>query len=522
MLPSYKKGIVRLSIALCLLFAAVLGVHAFTQEFYMREEGAGCRILDQDVDWSGQHYLLKRNASDTLSTIYQNYSPNNKTPFITIDGKVTGISVTSDKDASYVYYKKKDEKGIYRLPLIKGANAGQAVYKEFSFDDSVFDFASFTLADNPDQFLLSSKHDDALQVKIGLFSFTGGTEPLRTWTATLPQAWKDTFVPIETGDLGYGIRFEASTGKVWFAAQKTYYPSSGGYFNAYHWYFSKKITESGELMPYSPAEEVPGWSEGNFKTLNIGRYARIVYEFEGDQPGTFLSFREFDPVKKELKQEAITEWTGSDGKVYPIDDFYDSSGEWGVEFFYYGMYADGQKNFYATYYAHPNVFQRFARFKPESAGTSGIEQPQPDPSADGVTFPDPSKVVLKASAAKLPTGYAAEGSRWEIYRVDGGSETRVYNGQNTGPNNTHTVAMTLPKGQYRWRMAYDWVYSGSSETMRGATNWSNPASIGVEENNTDPGDDKKSSDSSSGGCDAASATYAILLLAPLALMRKKD
>lgn len=508
----------RLSMFVVLIAMLALSVttsaSAYTQEFYNYDTGAGSRIRGMQVDWSGQYYILKRNASDTVSYIYQNYSPTNKTsPFITINATVKSFKVTSDKDASYVYYEIEGQNGLYRLPLVKGANHANADYKEFSFEGTGFLFSSFSLAEDPDQFLLCSKVDANLNLKIGLFSYEGGTDPLRTWTCTLPQEWKNNYKPIEADeDIGYQMFFEASTGKIWVCVNQTLYKTSKSQFNTYGWYFSKKITESGALNYYNPASEIPGWNDGNLKVLDIGRYARIIYEFQSESarnPDIFYSFYEYDPVAMQIKSEAIKTWTDSNSVARPINDFYTSDSILRGGFFLYGMSADNQKNFSAICYIHPTngmEEQRFIRFKPTE---TKFEQPIPDPSANNVTFSDPKKVILKASAPILPSGYRAEGSRWEVYK----SEVLLYSGSSSGTNNTHLVTVTLPDGAYTWKMAYDWVYSGTAETMRGATNWSPSANIAVQS------ESKQSTSSGSSGCNVN--TGSIFLLVSIMFLRKK-
>ncbi|MDR1510566.1 MAG: InlB B-repeat-containing protein, partial [Synergistaceae bacterium] len=446
---------------------------SFVQVFYDYEDGSESRLWGPTIDWNGQYYYLKKNPSRTVSYIFQNYAPDNKTtPFITIYGNVSAFEVTSDPNASYVYYQLEDEDAMYRLPLVRGAS--DPTEKVFSFDGTDFSFQSFTLAKDPEQFFLYSEADANLEVSIGLFSFDGDRTPIRTWTATLPQEWKDNFQSL-AGESGYDITFEASTGKIWLLADGTFHLDNGSLYNAKWWFFSGSISRSEELVSYWPSDEIPGWGRGNFKSLWIQRYGRLIEEHDGDSPGTILSLREFDPASGQLKAETLTTWKDKNGTERPLGDFFSGSGSESGGVFWRSYTIDGQGNLY-LYYNHVFAsglgnWQRIAVFAPQA---SQIGTPIPDPSATGVFGPD--NIVLKSSRPSMPTGTTIIGSRWEIY--DAGTYALVYAGTNDNTDTSHAVDDTLPIGDYRWRVAYDWTRSGGT-VVDGSTKWSAEASISV-------------------------------------------
>ncbi|MDR1482380.1 MAG: hypothetical protein LBI74_07130 [Synergistaceae bacterium] len=504
---------------------------SYRQILYDYEEGSGSRLWGPGIDWRGQYYYLKKNAARTVSYIFLNYGPDDKTdPFITINGNVSTFDIASDANSSYVYYKLEDENTIYRLPLEEGAS--NPVPKTFTMDGTDFLFTSFTMAQDPNQFLLYSKDDDDLKVKIGLFSFDdGGTEPTSIWTCRLPAEWKDNFKPISIEDLGYGVIFEASTGNIWFYAQRSLATSDGGRFNARWWFFSGLISGSGELSPYIPSPEIHGVDNttGHLKLLSIERYGRIVTEYDGDKPDNILSIRELDQAFGLLKSGDITTWTDDDGDEKSIGNFYSgysNSNSNTNDWYQVGRDIDGQGNFYLVYQIISSngsgKWSRFALFSPGQSSAVGIGTP--DPSANNVTFKPDDEVVLKSSLPSMPTGTTITGSRWEVYQTEvyrTRTATPYYTGTNYDASNTHTVDKTLPAGSYTWRVAYDWVKEGI-ETVNGSTKWSPDASISVAVRTQDTNQDDTNTDSTnnssggSGGCDTgfglltlAAAAYAV-------------
>jgi hypothetical protein len=214
------------------------------------------------------------------------------------------------------------------------------------------------------------------------------------------------------------------------------------------------------------------------KLLGIWRYGRIVYEFNGSRPGEYLSLRQFDVASGTLRDESLTTWLDN-GVERPINSFYQVSvsvpGVYWYDIDVGGI--DSQGNMYLYYCFVPNsgssFEQRIAIFNHTrmSVGT-----PEPDPSATDAVFVS-DNVVLKSTLPVMPSGYSVTGSRWEVY--SGGNGTLTYSGDNTGSGNTHKVQSTLPEGDYRWRVAYDWRNVGSKETVRGSTKWSQEARITI-------------------------------------------
>jgi hypothetical protein len=508
----------------------------YTQALYSYETGGDNWFWSNAIDWRGQHYHLKKNNELTKSYIYRNYGPFYANPFITLDREVDKIDVTSDPKSSYLYYKLPgDDLTIYRQRLVKSVNMTPES-KTFSFEGTPFAFETFTLAQNADDFLLCSAIDENLMVTIGLFSFNGGTEPKRVWHCTLPQEWKDTFRPVTAGEKGYYMTFEAMTGKIWVYARKTFSNRS----NQDWWFFCGDISGQGELSPYYPATEIPGWNSGNLKILSIGRYGRVVLEYIGALPGDKLSLRELDPVTRLYKEGAITVWSDN-GNEKTLNNFYEDKLDLPTTSSYInwsGRDVDGQGNLYLTFNQHrwpttnhPERYsQRFAIFSP--TGTSAINAPEPDPSADGGARFRPTNVVLKSSRPALPDDATITGSAWEVY---GDEAEPVYTDNNSDDSTTHTVAATLPDGGYTWRVAYDWERRGIGDTVRGSTSWSRDASIVVETEvaspppppppptNDDDDDDDVNSGGGGGGCDAGVGALALILTASMIFknIRKK-
>jgi hypothetical protein len=518
---------------LVVLFAVIVGVSAghaaqgnYTQELYSYEMGPESQLIGPSLDWRGQYYHLKRNASRTVSYIFQNYGPSNNTnPFITINGDVESFEVTSDANASYVYYKLRgDGATLYRLPLVRGAGSPES--RTFTFDGTTFTFESFTLAQNPDEFLLCSAVDSSLNVTVGLFSFDGGTEPARRWTGALPQEWRNNFTPLSSEDKGYAVVFEAATGTVWLTAQKSFRNSSQySVFNMPWWFMRGDISSSGALSPYDPSIEIPGWNSGNMKLLAVGRYGRLVRECDGDVPDVWLSIREFDPATRQYKEGALTTWTDN-GAERPIAEFFTHNESLSAgNVWWYSVVHDGQGNIYLgynhVYTSGLGVWQRFAIFSP--IGSSVVGTPAPDPSAkDGAVF-RPENVTLKSSLPALPPGTVITGSRWEIYTtgttpsaagaIRTASAAPVYVGHNSGDSATHTVAQALAEGSYMWRVAYDWERAGAGDTVQGSTKWSDYAQINVSSS--------QGGGSSGGGCSAGVGALALLLAGAAMFAGKK-
>ncbi|MDR1914996.1 MAG: hypothetical protein LBQ58_00270 [Synergistaceae bacterium] len=489
--------------------------NGFDQILYNYDSGPDSRLEGPSVDWQGQYYYLKKNSDATTSYIFENYGPENKTnPFITINGNVNSFEVTSDRDASYVYYKLvDDDNSVYRLPLERGATG--AVKKTFSFEGTPFVFRSFTLADDPDQFLLCSEPDANLGVRIGLFSFDGGTEPIRSWTATLPQEWEDDYYHIGEEDDGYWVIYEASTAKVWLTVRRTFYDTSRyDYFNTPWWFFEKDISTSGELSYYNQASEIPGWSSGNLKTLGIDRYGRLVSEYNGSLPDEVLSFREFDPATGNYKDGIIQTWFDDDGTERPIEEFFYKAGDGSNWRSFSGAHLDGQGNIHLkysrSYTDSGDAFQRIAIFA--QTGADAIGDSVPDAAADNGAEFRPDDILLKSSLPTLPNGYVITGSTWVIYLVDGDSS--VYVGYNTDSGNTHKVARRLSNGKYIWRVAYEWQKSGLT-TARGSTKWSRFAEITVVDSPNNP-----SSSGGGGGCSAGFGSLMAVFVSAMLIKRK--
>jgi hypothetical protein len=398
-------------------------------------------------------------------------------------------------------------------------------------------FESLSPAEEPNQFFLMSPRDDALNVTVGLFSFDGGTTPSKVWTCSLPQEWIG-YKPTGVDDRGYRIAYEASTQRLWLIVNKTYNITSTRYSNLPNWFFTRRINETGVLQSYDPAEEIPGWSEGNFRMF-ISRYWRVVIDFIGNgvSPDAMSSIKIFDPVAREFDSSELREWADADGRVRPIGDFFvmnNNSYTWG------GV-IDAQKNAYVTIKGYPNGSstwdahtQRFAKFSPAES----VETPLPEPSAVNKVFTDADNIVLQAQPFSGPAGYRATGSAWRVYALgraamaSGDEPTLIHEGKETGAGASHKLPANdiNGDGEYAWQMSYDWEYSSSYETQRGATNWSalTPFSVAAGQGgDSDNGDNDSGNGNSSGdggtdngngggGCSAGAGFGAASMLAAAA------
>jgi hypothetical protein len=202
---------------------------------------------------------------------------------------------------------------------------------------------------------------------------------------------------------------------------------------------------------------------------------------------------------------------------------------------------DVQGNLYAVIKAFPSgfswnaFFQRFARFNPPAEAT--VETPKSDQSVNNnPTFTDPSKIALKASIFKGPDGYRATGSRWRVFRKANPSSTEmsamadiaIYDKpQTSAPYDTHTLATTLPDGEYDWQMTYDWEYASVNETVTGSTNWSSLTPFAVEKSvvEEDPDEkdpEEKSSGGGGGGCSTFGLGIGLFALAGLVSLKKRS
>lgn len=493
----------------------------YSQDFLVEESGEGSRISSTGIDWRGDYYVVKRNKDETESYLFKNYSPtNNTTPFITVQGKINDWDVTPDENISYFYYKLSSEDGLYRLPLKQDAHGAE--YKEFEFAGDTFLFDAFTLMEDPNKFLLMTEHDINLKVTIGLFSFDGNTTPSYIWTCMLPQEWKDTYKQTGT-ERGYSIIFEATTNKIWMTANKTHWRSNTSWANRPHWFFNKELSQPGELLSYDPSSEIPGWDNGNYKLLSIGSYSRLVRELTGNNAyDDIMIIKEFDPVAKKLSDEFLAHWVDKNGNTPSIGEFFKINDSGSATSF--GIQMDAQKNIYANIVGFPNgestwnaTFQRFARFKPAQP----VEQPEADASVKNVDFNISDDITLRASEFKAPSGYKAVGSRWRIYKkttstgvAREASSNLILEVEQSGPASTYKISAGVidTNGFYEWQMSYDWEYSSSHETLKGATNWSDLAtfSIGQPSGNSGGG----------GGCASGLPLLSIFAL-PFILYRKK-
>jgi hypothetical protein len=506
--------------------AAYAGPGGYTQEFLMDGSGQGSALYGPSIDWRGDYYFAKRNVAGTESYIFKNHSPGNQTvPFITIPGRIVSFNVTPDRDTMYLYYKLDGRSGLYRLPL--SAGAANPEYREFQIDESEFLFESFSLAEDPNQFFLMSPYDSALNVTVGLFSFDGGTAPSKVWTCSLPQEWKSNYRPVGVDDLGYHITYEASTQRLWLIVNKTYQISSSRHSNLPHWFFTRRINETGELQSYDPAEEIPGWNEGNFR-LFMSRYWRAVIEFIGNglSPDAMSGVKIFDPVAREFDSSELSEWTDANGEVRPIREFFEIDNN----SYTWGGIADAQKNIYMTNKRYPSgssswdaTGQRFARF----SSAESVETPLPEPSAVNKVFTDADNITLQAQPFSGPAGYRATGSAWRVYalgRAAMASEdesTLIHEGRETGAGASHKLpaGVITGDGEYAWQMSYDWEYSSSYETQSGATNWSALALFSVAEGSGGSGTDN--GNGGGGGCSAGTLGYAgLIILTGFVLTRK--
>jgi hypothetical protein len=473
---------------------------SYEQKAYTYGSGRGSIMDGPEIGWRGEYYYLMKNADHTRSYIYQNLldvdSEEPITPFIIIDGNVSSFKVTSDAASSYVYYSLEDnDYTIYRLPLRSGATDAEKEERIFSsFEGTAFAFSSFTLAEEPGQFLLCSKlgGSDGLDVTIGLFNYDEGSEePIRTWDVTLPQEWEDNFEQLSTVNNGYEVVFESSTHKVWLVAERTF-RWSGSKGNYFYWFFSGDIESPGPLISYDPASSIPGWNDGNLKLLHIGRFGRIVHEFNGSNPdvSNILSVKQIDAATNAFKIGAITSWVDTNnGNVQKsLADFYSLSFTSDLRYFDldFPEIVDGNGNMYLscsirtkTGVSSSGNQQRVVLFSPTE---EVIPAPAPSPSADGGSVFPPGNVVLASLPVVLPTGYSITGSTWEIFDAD--TEELAYSASPNGSSFTHTVTDTaIPDGDYVWHVAYDWTKSatGSGVPVYGSTKWSEYADITIAE-----------------------------------------
>jgi len=486
----------------------------YIQQFYNYEVGAGSFLpLGPEIDWSGQYYFMRRIGNQSI--IYQNYSPTNRTPFITIPGNVSRFQVTSDREASYLYYTLSGIDDIFRLPLVRNASNPERI----PFQATGFSAASLTLTGRSDQFLVHSRN--GRELTIALFSFRRRPIPIRTWAVTLPQ---DLINNLGRAGWGWRMVYEVPTNRIWVTAWRPYTIEGNSWRSLFYWFASTRMDlDNSVLETYSPASEVPGWNAG-IRSMEIGRYARVVWEFRGEnrRPDIWHSIREFDPVTRQLMPDVLTTFRDLSNNVRPLQSFFelapDDPDDNEVNFGMFRTAIDAQKNLFIIHSAFDSTamreerYQRFALFR---AGIAVIEQPVAAPAAnDNATLTNPVRLV--ASDASLPTGYVVEGSRWEIYRV--GEDIPVYSKRNISSSNIHTVVMPLPPGNYEWRMSYDWVHSSQYETRRGATNWSNLARIVVVEVppdsdlTPDQAPDVTPAPSSSGGCNSVAGGAVMLAL----------
>ncbi|MDR1378533.1 MAG: hypothetical protein LBJ36_05725 [Synergistaceae bacterium] len=506
-------------------------VNDYKQEFLVEDTGPGSALSGPQIDKKGVYYFVRRNAAGTESYILKNYSNTNKEPEFTISGNIELWNLTPEGD--YLYYTLSDENEsgrLYRRSLI---DEGAPVYKKFQIDSEKFLFSSITLAKSSDEFFLMSPIDSDGKITIGLFSFSNGNaEPIRTWSITLPSNWKEGY---SRGDEpSYSIQFEAATDKIWLIAQKHYELGSTPWYNLPYWFFFANITEPTEpeksLTQYIPSKDIPGWTEGNFKYLTIGRYFRNIVEFDITSDTPFQSIQRYD--LKNGQNEFLVEWTNSDSKQVPITEWYKKTIS--TQFWSWDFSIDIQGNLYALLQAYPKggstwdaTFQRFARFNPLSKAVV-VEKPDSAQSVKNKTFTDPAKIVLEANDFKGPDGYIATGSRWRVFRKTTASSAEIstmadfpiYDEKETNaPYGTHTLMESLPDGSYDWQMAYDWKCEGK-ETFTGSTNWSSLSSFAVEKSVTQETPEEKSS--GGGGCEAGTGVLGLFVLIASSLIVGKN
>lgn len=532
-----NKSVRGLLLCVLAVLALCAPAGAYTRNYLYEDGGAWCNVRIA-TDWSGQTYFMLYDAAGTTSRIYavpadfsgRKEDLNLAKPFMTIPGRARFLKITTDRDASYVYYTLAgDSTHLYRLPLKRGYT-GQPEVRDFTLGDSAFVFAGFSLAKDPDQVLLVSKASAQREVTIGLFSFSqwsvsGSKSPIRTWTCTLPA--ERHFVPLNEWDVGYTTVYEASTGKVWLSVKQT---DTVVRKECYKWFFHADIGTGGGLRAFDPAAEVPGWNEDkNFKELLIGSYQRSVgwtnepvvnrdfVKFTVYNVGTGGRMTISDQTDTWTDQQARDFWSGGKGAYSQRGHFVDARGRLYV--IYNSVGAEGKFDFVRILCLSPASSASVAPpLLPKDAG------PQP---ADAV--------VLTALPFSGPDGYVAVGSRWEVYAKTGSGRSAsggfairsvdgrepVYKGSNTDGSPSHKVAQVLPAGDYEWRMSYDYR-TGSEGAMVRASPWSEMGSLTVTAS-SDP-TPKPTPDPSTGkgggGCDTGFAGLALLLAAPLFLRRR--
>jgi hypothetical protein len=343
-------------------------------------------------------------------------------------------------------------------------------------------------------------------------------------------AWKNGgYDPSKSGYRGYNLIYEASTQRLWVITDKTHLREGVGWRNLPEWFFTKKISESGPLQSYDPAEEILGWNGWNFKYLSIFRYSRVITEYAGTSPfDDMSSIKTFDPIAEKIDSEELNTWTDDEEVQHPIGDFirfedgHNSS---------WSFVIDAQKNAYATLSIYPDkdeessvwdaTFQRFARF----TSVKPIEQPVPASSSpDGKKFTDFNDIVLIVVPFDESTGYKVIGSHWRIYRKPA-SGANAYHSSLANSTSTlikedvvkgNSSSYTVPKGTitndgtYEWQMSYDLEYSisGSADTIKTATNWSDLTSFTVDTSVEPPIDPPSDS---GGGCDTGAFTFLSLI-----------
>ena len=541
------------SLALCAL-AALMALcapaWAYKQD-YLYEDSGSWRNVQTATDWNGKTYFTLFNSEGTMSYIYEvpeafsgrreDLEKIEGKPFMTISGRA-GIEITNDEAASYVYYTLAGDKtNLYRRALKRG-DSGQPEVRDFTLEGSPFVFTGFTLAKDPDQILLMSRENAQREVTIGLFSFSnwnasGSNEPIRTWTCTLPE--ERNFKPHIAGQVGYHVVYEASTDRVWLVVWQT---TDGT--NYYKWFFHAPIGQGGALQAFDPEREVPGWNDtSNFKELSIGRYRRMVSftaEEAPDRIFTAIGAYEVTTGGEMQLSDRVDSWVDAEGARRPLREFW-GGGSGTVRIM--DSSIDSLHDLYAFYSASASSgnesFVRVAHFAPDRP----IQDPTPDQAEDGK--PQPANgIVLRAAPFQGPEGYAATGSRWEVYqktaKIQSASDVLsirsyedqepVYVGRNTDGSSSHKMTQPLPAGDYVWRMAYDWRLGGEGG-MFGSTRWSKLGSFTAVGSSTPtpnptnpnptpkPGPDS-GKESSGGGCDAGLGGLALLLAASWVLKKK--
>ena len=495
-------------LALCMVLAVLAlcaPVWAYTQDYLYEDSGSWCNVqLGQD-HLNGKNYIMLYDTTGTNSLLYEvpvNFSGKKEElkgqkPFMTIPGRVSGIEtrmsgfqimVREDVRQAYVYYRLDGDKtNLYRMPLQENYS-GQPEVRSFTVEGSTFLFTSFTPARELDEFLLVSKESDQREVTIGLFSFaswnsSGGNEPIRTWTCTLPEEREYKSLAHE---VGYRIVYEESTETVWLVVRQSYF-SNRGTSNYSKWFFYAPLDRGGRLQAFEPETEILEWNDDvNFKEMEIGRYRRTV-SFSGEtypnRDFTAIAVYETETGGRVRLTGKVESWTDAGGTRRPLREFWAKGGS-GNRF----SSGNSVESHNAVYVLHSTEdsegnenFVRVVRFVAERP----IKEIGPDPTEDGKPQPADA-VVLKAEPFQGPAGYAATGSRWEVYRKSveprskalsiRSDEKPVYIGHNEDGASSHKLTQTLPAGDYEWRMIYYWRIGGEGG-MKGSTYWSKPGSF---------------------------------------------